>query len=249
MAARSIPGTRLLNAIIVLGLATAVCMGMLGSRMMLGGNAQLSFLPWNLLLAWVPLAAAATSHRMRLRGANARLLFCFCVLVWFLFYPNAPYLITDLLHLRERPPTPLLYDVIVLMSFAWTGLCCGNLSLYLMHDGVRRWRGQTAGWLFTGTMLVLGTFGVYMGRFWRWNSWDAVSQPRQLTAQVLQNLHGISSVESLAFCIPFLGVSFIIYLTLFSFAQLHTEPAAPAKIAEEPEALPEKPIAAGNALG
>ena len=98
--------------------------------------------------------------------------------MWLAFFPNAPYILTDFLHLGSMGDiVPGWYDVLLLYWFAWTGLILGIVSLYLMQEIVTRGLGTAAGWVFVVVAAGLGSFGIYLGRFLRWNSWDLVRRP------------------------------------------------------------------------
>ena len=98
--------------------------------------------------------------------------------LWLLFFPNAPYLLTDFIHLSESPSAPLWYDALMLASFAWTGLVLAFASLYLMQMIWQRAVGPAVAWLGVVAALLLASFGVYLGRFLGFNSWDALVRPR-----------------------------------------------------------------------
>jgi uncharacterized membrane protein len=142
------------------------------------------FLVWNLFLAWLPFLFALLV--IRFHGKHY-VTFIFSIL-WLLFFPNAPYMMTDLLHLWPRGDVPLWYDMILLLSFALTGLCLGFASLALMQTQLTARWGRVAGWLFVLAALVLSGFGVYIGRFLRWNSWDVISNPLLLLQDLRLNL-------------------------------------------------------------
>ena len=145
------------------------------------GNPVYVFLLWNLFLAWLPLLAALPAPALRrfpplLLGAGA---------VWLLFLPNAPYLLTDLMHLGRWGDVPFWYDLLLLLVFALTGLLLGFVSLDIMQTLVSDILGRFAGWIFAVTALALSSVGVYIGRFLRWNSWDALLQPTGVVADLL----------------------------------------------------------------
>ena len=125
----------------------------------------------------MPLVLALAAYASARRGASVASA-AFGVL-WLLFFPNAPYLLTDFIHLRETPTTPLWYDALMLASFAWTGLLLGYASLYLMQMIWERAVGMLS-WLGVVAALALASLGVYVGRFLRFNSWDALVRPRRL---------------------------------------------------------------------
>jgi uncharacterized membrane protein len=158
--------------------ASALCVTIDEYRTRHLGDATYRFLIWNLMLAWLPLVFAAIAYvaaRRRL-GIVAAL---FGVL-WLLFFPNAPYLLTDFIHLQEAGAAPLWYDALMLSSFAWTALMLGFVSLYLMQMIWRRSLGAAWSWVGAACALALGSFGVYIGRYMRWNSWDALLHPRSV---------------------------------------------------------------------
>jgi uncharacterized membrane protein len=153
-------------------------------RLHLGGDILAVGLLWNLFLAFVPLywsiafqKAMATQRRL-----PATLYFA----LWLLFLPNAPYLLTDLIHLAPRPGVPLWFVLAMLLSCAGTGTLLGYFSLANVQNTITQKSGAFMGWAVAVCSLMLCGFGIYLGRFLRWNSWDALSQPWQLARVVLQ---------------------------------------------------------------
>ena len=153
-------------------------------RRIYSGQPIYFFLLWNLFLAWLPVAFAWLAHRMRRRPVPALI----AAFMWLLFFPNAPYLLTDLVHLRAIPPVPLWYDLILLFTFAVLGLFLGLYSLHVMHGLIETYVGRLAGWLFVLAALGAGGWGVFIGRFLRWNSWDLLTRPSALLYDILANL-------------------------------------------------------------
>jgi uncharacterized membrane protein len=148
-------------------------------------------------------------------------------LLWLVFFPNAPYILTDLQHLaKETSSAPLWYDVIVMIWFSWTGLLLGLVSLYLMHDIVHRTFGRWLGWAFIFIVSGLSSFGVYLGRFVRFNSWDLLNDPTEIVVTVL-GLAIDPSKRLVAFTALFAIFYLFVYLTLYSFAHLLQEQSAP----------------------
>jgi len=119
----------------------------------------------------------------------------------------------------------------LILLCALTGLVLGFVSLYLMQSVVTRMLGRTASWLFIGAVAALSGFGIYVGRFMRFNSWDILFKPRQLA-------HGIgnwvadpmASPTSFAFPVLFATFLFITYLMLYALT--HLQEARPVKVAE-----------------
>ena len=155
---------------------------MLVARSTVSEQLSYGFLMWNLFLAALPIPLAllvesAWRHGRRAVGA------VFFV-AWLLVFPNSPYLVTDLIHLRERPPTPIWFDALILVSAAVAGLLAGFVSLRLVQAAIARRLGARWGWLVAIGVLGLTGFGVYLGRFVRLNSWDVLTRPRELLYDV-----------------------------------------------------------------
>jgi uncharacterized membrane protein len=107
------------------------------------------------------------------------------------------------------------------MAFAQTGLFLGYLSLYLMQEVIRAWLGRWIGWLFALAMLGSSAFGVYLGRFLRWNSWDALVSPLATLRDAARVANPWNGVQPLAFSLTFFAFSLVCYLILYCFAHLH----------------------------
>jgi len=159
-----------------LALLSAFVLGMLALRVLYTGTLGHSWLVWNLFLAWIPLALALLLYERSRAGASARVLAPIAVL-WLVFFPNAPYLVTDLKHIGNGGSVPVLYDVLLLSGGAWAGLLLGLTSLFLVHAVSRRLVGVVNAWALVVGVLALSSFGIYLGRVQRWNSWDVVAHP------------------------------------------------------------------------
>ncbi|WP_412475175.1 DUF1361 domain-containing protein [Gordonia sp. LUNF6] len=136
------------------------------------------FLIWNLFLAWLPLLIACAFVIVRNKLALIPL-----GLAWLAFLPNAPYLITDLVHLGEGYE---LWRHILQYGFAaWTGVMLGVVSMRLVHRRIEADWGRAAGWAAVAASVILCAVGVVIGRFQRWNSWDLVTRPDAVVAQTM----------------------------------------------------------------
>ena len=156
--------------------ASVLCVGLLELRIRETGDGFYRFLVWNLFLAWVPLVLAGAAYARSRRGVDP--LTAALLVAWLVFFPNAPYLLTDFIHLTQGP-APLWYDALMLSAFAWTGLLLGFSSLYLVQLILRRAFGVAVSWFGVFCSLALASIGVYIGRFVRLNSWDVLLHPRQ----------------------------------------------------------------------
>ena len=206
-------------AIVALLAASMLCVGLVEIRIRETGSDYYRFLVWNLFLAWIPLGFAAAAYARSRRGVDA--LTVALLVPWLLFFPNAPYLLTDFIHL-EVGPAPLWYDALMLSAFAWTGLLLGFASLYLVQLILRRSFGATVGWLGVVGALALASIGVYIGRFIRLNSWDALLHPLDVIDVVHARIvaEPPEMAQALVALTAFLGVA---YLVVYSFANLGLE--------------------------
>ncbi|HEY6401691.1 MAG TPA: DUF1361 domain-containing protein, partial [Blastocatellia bacterium] len=128
------------------------------------------------------------------------------------------------IHLKQSHGAPLWYDLITLVAFAWTGSFLGLVSLFLMQMLVRRTVGNTASWLFALGALALNGFGIYFGRFLRWNSWDVFFRPTNLLNDLLEGLRNpFAYWHTIAFAGLFTVLFGAVYLMLLSFTQLHRD--------------------------
>jgi uncharacterized membrane protein len=163
------------------------CAALLALRLARSHTASYAFLVWNLFLAAIPFWASLVLEKLdawrRMRPVQWASL-----VVWLLFLPNAPYIITDFVHLRVRPPIPLWYDILLLLSSAGTGLLLGYASVMIVHRIVARHYGVVAGWATTLIALFLSAFGMYLGRFLRWNSWEALTDPLPLFSDIAHRM-------------------------------------------------------------
>ena len=168
---------RRLATVLGLFLASLFCVALVLVRTAHTGNVDFRYLIWNLFLAWIPFALAVFVYDRWRRRRGGMLLLVLGGL-WLLFFPNAPYIATDVVHLQHDPLSPYWYDAVTIAAFAWMGVLLGFASLYLMQTAVRQWRGAVAGWIFAFFAIGLGSLGIYLGRFERWNSWDVITRPR-----------------------------------------------------------------------
>lgn len=137
------------------------------------------FLLFNLFLAWIPYVTALKIEQMQRLGAR-RIAVLAWMPLWLAFLPNAPYLITDFVHFRDRPPVPFWYDLTLFFAAACTGLALGLLSLYEVHRVLKQWFSRLLAAFLLLAAMGLSGFGVWLGRFQRWNSWDIVARPDAL---------------------------------------------------------------------
>ncbi|MCP4540890.1 MAG: DUF1361 domain-containing protein [Chloroflexi bacterium] len=148
-------------------------------------NASYASLVWNLFLAWIPYFFSLWADRLCHRHPSRWWRLIIPGALWLLFFPNAPYIVTDFGHLRERPLVPLWYDIGMLATFAWAGLFLAVFSLQTMQRLVRQYVGSALSWVFVTIVLGLSGLGIYLGRFLRWNSWDFFLRPKRVLRDII----------------------------------------------------------------
>ena len=141
------------------------------------------FLFWNLILAGIPLVFSTLAG---LRPENAWR-FAFGGL-WLLFFPNAPYILTDLMHLRAIGAAPVWLDILLLTSCAATGLGIAYASIAQIHQLFERAGARWLGWFTVLAAFFLAGFGIYVGRFLRWSSWHLFTNPTLLLSDIAERV-------------------------------------------------------------
>ena len=196
------------RGLLTVSLGTALFLAALAARGWHAGHLRYGFLIWNLFLAWVPLLLALVAEPLAARRRDLSLLAV--AAAWLLFLPNAPYVVTDLMHLRRVPPTPLWYDAILLGIAATTGLLAGAFALARMQSAVAVRVSDRASWLVPLVAIPASGLGIYLGRFERLNSWDALLHPLAVLRSVLGSLGPRALVVSAAMA----GLFAMVYLAL-----------------------------------
>jgi uncharacterized membrane protein len=172
-----------------------------------------SNLMWNLFLAWLPYIIsvfAVTVYRHNRRHWVAIFLIS-CL--WLVFFPNAPYIVTDFYYLEPRPPVPFWFDISLIAIFAFTGCFLAIASLRSIHVIVGGYLGKFIGWIFALFALALGSLGVYLGRFGRYNSWDILFDPKSVLKEIASNLlNPLDNLGFVGFTLMFTSILLVFYL-------------------------------------
>jgi uncharacterized membrane protein len=210
---------------LALSFASAVSVALLVARIVWTGDLFYAGLAWNLFLAWLPLMFALLARDEFRDRPNRNWRFLGFAGAWLLFFPNAPYIFTDLIHLTTYFYRHFWVDLVLILLCAMTGLVLGFVSLFLMQGVVRRLFGSAASWLFIGAVAGLSSFGIYLGRFLRFNSWDIVWKPLALSRGIGHwAANPLAHSTSYAFPMLFAVFLFIAYLMLYALTHLeHAE--------------------------
>ena len=205
-------------------LSTLFAGAIFAGRVYLSQRLTFNFLVWNLFLAWVPYLCSLAATCLHLRQPKSWWLILLPGFVWLIFLPNAPYLVTDILHLDERAPVPLWYDIAMLATFAWTGVFLGMASLSQMQSIVRRFLGGALSWLFALGTIGLSGLGIYLGRFLQWNSWDLFTQPQSVLLDLVVRIaHPIQYRQAFGVTLLFAAFMLVCYVTFVSIEHRKVE--------------------------
>ena len=177
------------------------------------GSGYYRFLITNLVLACVPLLLS-TVLRIAAHWRLHWTILLVLLSLWLLFLPNAPYMLTDILHLTRASHAPAWYDLALLLSCAGTALLVGYLSLIDVQMILARSFSPAVGWIFATVSLGLSGFAIYLGRFLRWNSWDVLIDPKRLFGLLGAALNPGAHTQALAVTVIFGVILTLGYITL-----------------------------------
>jgi uncharacterized membrane protein len=187
------------------------------------------YLIWNLFLAWIPVILALVFFILNQKRRQLPILMAGLFISWLLFFPNAMYIVTDLIHLMTKHGVPLWYDVMVFFSFSWNGVILGLISLFMIHEVLEQRFGGYLSWGAVLLITIASNYGIYLGRFLRWNSWDIVTNPIQLLQDIIEpflspldfpKAFGFTAIYSLFFIFIYLQIRVIFKYMEYTFVKL-----------------------------
>jgi uncharacterized membrane protein len=149
--------------------------------MLYSGSLRYMFMGWNLFLAWIPFALSAffSQYKQKQKWKQAVLF-----VSWLLFFPNALYIVTDFVHLQGESNMPWWYDAVLLFASSFMGIVLAFISLRRAEIYLQNFFHPKQVNGLMAFILFLGSFGVYLGRFQRWNSWDVLHNPLALASDI-----------------------------------------------------------------
>lgn len=213
------------RGLLAVGLLSTGALALAFAGAVLTRRLQHFYLVWNLFLALLPLGFALCAHRAwTLNGwksASAP------ALLWLLFLPNAPYILTDFIHLTHTDPRWVWGHLLLLVWFSSAGLFSGLLSVRILHQRLASLYSPLTAWTAVAAVSLLTGIGVALGRFERWNSWDAFRNPAAVIEDVWHRLvPGAFPAQQVL--LPWaLGLFFgLAYLVLWSLADDTGNPPA-----------------------
>jgi uncharacterized membrane protein len=208
---------------VLLNLACLIVVMLVVARMAYSDTGRHMGLVWNLFLAWIPFMLAYFAHLVSWRRSTLYFVIPVIAFLWLIFFPNAPYILTDLQHLGQPSAgAPLWYDVVIFIWFSWTGMLLGIVSPSLMQEIIKREMGRVAGWAFVLIVSVMTGVGLYLGRFVRLNSWDILQNPGEIASNIPE-WFGDPSRRSVGFIMLYTLFFIFVYLTLYAFGHVLNE--------------------------
>jgi uncharacterized membrane protein len=194
-----------------------------------GGPGKLFFV-WNVFLAFLPLLFARHLRFNLMNSSKSKFVLGLWFALWLLFYPNAPYMVTDLIYFggtkyitAEGYTTSLSawMHLVYLAGGVLFAAVMGLFSLYDIHAFFKSFMSRAAAFAALALCCLLSGFGIYIGRMLRFNSWD-ILRPYRLLAGIREDLSAFSIAFSLLFALLIFG-GYVVFYTLLESARRHSE--------------------------
>ena len=187
------------------------------------------FFVWNVFLALLPFLLSQILIAYLARQEKNRLVIVLLGFSWLVFFPNAPYMITDLIYLggsgyynvgdasATNAPNIYHWTLLVYISLGVVFAALSGLrSQYDIHMLLRERFGKNLSTAVMAAVCLLSGFGIYIGRFLRLNSWD-VLRPVSLLVRLREDLSSVSFLYSLLFS-AYIAASYIVFYILITAA-------------------------------
>jgi uncharacterized membrane protein len=174
----------------------------------------------NIGLAWIPLLCllvlwGLTEGKPRSHPLVTTVL----LVVWLLFLPNAIYLMTELHHLAIPSDVPLWYDILAVFCVGTTGLLVALQCVSMVAAVLEQHFGRLFRRIVVISCLFLASFGMYLGRFLRLNSWDAFIQPVRLLKGVSQEMFAMGKLgEAMTYSVLYTLFLLIVYGFIYPYS-------------------------------
>ncbi|MEI6659894.1 MAG: DUF1361 domain-containing protein [bacterium] len=190
---------------VVLLCALAVVLSLL--RVMFFHTFSALYILWNIFLALVPFCVSYLLLVRTQEGKLAKWQMIAGGVIWLLLIPNAPYIVTDLIHITRMRPVPIIFDTFMFFTSAWVGVLLWCYSLSHIEQVIRTRLSHRTTLIVLMIISLITSFGIYLGRFLRFNSWDVVANPVMLYGGVRNTLQPGANE----------AFSFIVLSTLFIY--------------------------------
>jgi uncharacterized membrane protein len=212
-----------LYILFLFSLTTILCVTLVAFRVHYTSQITFVFLVWNIFLALIPYVIS-TLLIVYHQDIKKTWLIWIPFLIWLCFFPNAPYILTDLFHLKPRAGVPYWYDLALILFFAWNGLMLGYASLLDIQAVLSIRYNKWVGWFISIVSLLLAGFGIYLGRYLRWNSWDVVSSPGGLLGDIASRIiNPMAHPQTYGVTILFSTFLVLGYVLLLQFSKVYSK--------------------------
>lgn len=184
-------------------------------RILLTGNHNYSFIPWNLFLAWVSfvLTGILIRHIGRVRWLswpNIGL-----SLLWLAFLPNTFYVLTDFVHVGPTAEISQLYDIVLISLLVFIGFILGFANLFMIHRELLKRRSVTVSYAAIEAVILICSFAIYLGRDLRWNTWDVIANPGGVLVNVSDSIDPFGNPRAFNVTFLFFILISVIYLAFW----------------------------------
>lgn len=195
---------------IILLIALAFILNVL--RVILFGKLSFVYLLLNISLAFIPFLISSILLNYSTANKLNKTIFIIGGIFWLIFLPNAPYIVTDLIHIGVVRSVPVLYDSILLFTSAWVGLLLGMNSVYHMEKIFLSMYSKKITSIIIAVVLLIASFGMYLGRFFRFNSWDIFITPLSFFDKLLKTLYSSTyHTDALIYILLFFSFLYVSY--------------------------------------
>lgn len=210
---------KIVHALIITNLISVAFFGL---RIIGADSTRYWFMLWNLALAWVaPIIAWYLYVRLQKTSWWGWWNIALTVL-WLGFLPNSFYVVTDLIHLDTTGEINIIYDAVLLTSFAFNGFIAGFIGTYLIHKQILHRQSQRLSMVLIGGIFLLSSYAIYLGRVLRWNTWDALLHPAGLLFDISDNLiNPLNHLQSFVVTFSFLILIGGFYWLFWETMRLH----------------------------
>lgn len=182
-------------------------------RIIIWDKFSLIYILWNIFLAFIPFVISSFMVLLLKEEKLKKFTLIFLGSLWLLFIPNAPYVITDFVHLGVVRAVPILYDTLLLFTSALIGLIFGLISINHIEQIISLKFSKNITSIFIYLLIFIISFGVYLGRFLRFNSWDIFARPGNVFNGLKEIFTNITNLtEALLFT-----TLFFIFILIFYF--------------------------------
>jgi len=197
---------------------------LLCARIFITGDLTYLFLVWNLFLAFIPFAISEWLLTLERFSQRKRKL-AIVLFVWLLFIPNSFYILTDLFHLDKFDSAPKWFDLLLIFSFAWNGIVLGIVSIRRTEVILESISGRRFSLFIIFIVMWLNAFGIYIGRYLRFNSWDIIAQPFSLFKEMFEVLfHPLRNKMEWGMIAVYAVFMTVLYITIKKLAENFHKP-------------------------